>query len=615
MSLQVWLPLNGNLYNQGLTDVVLNSGTPTYTSGKIGQCLNTGTLKFDVSNNLITTIGSNKIYTICCWCKNLNTSASSRWVFMLSSGSGTSRGLWENNSTSYRYWAYSGSGTNISTSINAIDGKWHHICFVSNGSNVKLYVDGDYQSETNSANIAEMTSNIFQLNATDYNLNDFRIYDHCLSPQEVKQISKGLLLHYLLNRNGFGCENIFSYGSDCQTSLDNITQNTNKFIIVTEDGIKCAHAAGALTTEKKLQSKVGITPASQEIFTFSAWIKIKNITAGTTNPMCEFYFSGQTIDGTWRGIDYVDFRVDGKPISLSSIRFYASGWNINDGNWHYVSATCKYKNVTYTSTLYPAIYFRDCTGDLYIHHIKFERGANATPWCPAAGDDLYNAMGLNSLIEYDISGFGYNGTHVGSLAWSNDSPKYSASTVFDGASYIVTTPEWMTQGAEEYTISIWAYMDDWTNYPGRMYSCIQTGGFCDEKSGNNLQWAIHTYSNAEQTTAAYTSGTYCTYPFASITPGWHMFTWTYTTSVIKGYIDGEVVSTKTITTYGIHFNTDALLALGAESAGATITSPYFTGKLSDFRLYATALSASDVKSLYQNSAYIDSNGIIHGAIH
>ena len=36
---------------------------------------------------------------------------------------------------------------------------------------------------------------------------------------------------------------------------------------------------------------------------------------------------------------------------------------------------------------------------------------------------------------------------------------------------------------------------------------------------------------------------------------------------------------------------------------------------SDSRIYATALSAEDVKSLYNNSAYIDNQGNIYGAVY
>ena len=39
MSLQIWLPLNGDLHNQGLSNLtVTNNGATVNNSGKIGKC-------------------------------------------------------------------------------------------------------------------------------------------------------------------------------------------------------------------------------------------------------------------------------------------------------------------------------------------------------------------------------------------------------------------------------------------------------------------------------------------------------------------------------------------------------------------------------------------------
>jgi hypothetical protein len=42
-------------------------------------------------------------------------------------------------------------------------------------------------------------------------MNDMRIYNHALSAAEVKEIAKGLVLHYPLNNNGIGTWNLVSY--------------------------------------------------------------------------------------------------------------------------------------------------------------------------------------------------------------------------------------------------------------------------------------------------------------------------------------------------------------------------------------------------------------------
>lgn len=78
-----------------------------------------------------------------------------------------------------------------------------------------------------------------------------------------------------------------------------------------------------------------------------------------------------------------------------------------------------------------------------------------------------------------------------------------------------------------------------------------------------------------------------------------MFTAIYTTSGRWIYIDGVLHSSISLTSYGLHFYKNARLFLGCEANTANPSSPYFNGKMSDFRLYYTALSENDIKDLYE----------------
>ena len=84
---------------------------------------------------------------------------------------------------------------------------WHHICMVIDYEHLSfsVYLDGTFVDKKTYAinTVSNYGVNIGWLRPSYYpfkgQINDVRIYDHCLSPAEVKEISRGLILHYKLD--------------------------------------------------------------------------------------------------------------------------------------------------------------------------------------------------------------------------------------------------------------------------------------------------------------------------------------------------------------------------------------------------------------------------------
>ena len=93
---------------------------------------------------------------------------------------------------------------------------------------------------------------------------------------------------------------------------------------------------------------------------------------------------------------------------------------------------------------------------------------------------------------------------------------------------------------------------------------------------------------------------------------WHHYCITYDGQVGRMYKDGVQVATNQFS-IARELCSCVGVVVGYSYAGGVYrrNDAYY----SDFRVYATALSADDVLSLYQNSAYIDSNGNVYGAVH
>ena len=93
-----------------------------------------------------------------------------------------------------------------------------------------------------------------------------------------------------------------------------------------------------------------------------------------------------------------------------------------------------------------------------------------------------------------------------------------------------------------------------------------------------------------------------------------MFTGTYDGFVSKIYVDGALRGTHETpyeTKTPLFYHSSNSVIIGAEASASGATTPYFKGKLSDFRIYGTALSAEDIQQLYQTSVKIGNLGDVH----
>ena len=234
MSLRVWLPLNGSLKNQGLDKVtVTNNGATIDNNGKIGKCYS-----FDGSNDYITVQDVNlpNVWSYSCWLYSEVSSRSWEVVITCNINGGDADmqlGLYTRPSGNNIQNTANGQ---YNASIPMTYGQWNHFVGTFDGSNLKTYLNGilvNTKAITNTKLDRPKLTIGARCRGSNYDcyfkgkLNDIRIYDHALSPLEVKKISQGLILHYPLNRNGWGNENNIAISKVANRSCTNFTYNTS----------------------------------------------------------------------------------------------------------------------------------------------------------------------------------------------------------------------------------------------------------------------------------------------------------------------------------------------------------------------------------------------------
>ena len=389
MALQVWLPLDGNTNNYGISNntvSVMGDGI-TFTDGKIGKA---ATFPNSPACCLYMTGLKLQIFSWAVWVK-INGEGYANAQYILSEGRDvTSHGTniyLSKDGTTLNWRTHMKSG---STSIE-LD-RWYHVALTADGSHVRFYLDGnllsttaytedsDYIQSSNKFAIGKLsysytsTAGYFPLNGQ---VNDVRIYDHCLSQAEIHELSKGLVQHFKLDGAN---TNLLINSCPNSNSTNGWYVSGSSWSPVTIQENKFAPLGYVVRSECTAIGDGGIYHQPQyfkelqngETYTFSAWARASK--ACQASFLNEYMTTANTINLTtkWQFFSYTC------AINTSSTyhacRFYVTSATCEVGMW---VETCAW---------------------------KLEKGTRATAWCPNPNETLYKSLGYTS----NNSGLGRN---------------------------------------------------------------------------------------------------------------------------------------------------------------------------------------------------------------
>lgn len=555
-----WYPLNGNLkdYSGNYPDWE-NNNLVEYESGKIGKTYHFSSTEYGKLsiNGIVPTKDSE--FSIAYWVKELkdNSSTGFRVVYQ---GGGYIIGQYRDHFDSY----FTGGGGDVnSPSVDLT--KWNH-CVVTCTKNglMTIYVNGEKGSSTQISKYPTAGSTYLGRRTAggsnediDMYINDLRLYDHCLSDAEIKQLSQGLIVHYNMESK-YGNENLLigaqmnkDYPNKNWTryGLNNVSKNE---YINGAKHIKTP-SSGHITNNGEGFSWTDINTSPLEVgktYTFSIDI-MGTISSESYGGYLAYMYNSTESAAIYEKIIHKTYFKD--TLSPTCYQRYAMTFTVTNA--------IKYKFACQLLLGYGA--------DIYYKNVKLEVGENKNPvWTPNPADETYVDFGYDKNKVYDISGFGNDGMAT-NLTYSTNNKIGLASTVFDGkTSKIITeTGSFKWFQFDECTIAAW--MKPY-NTPD-----TYTGGIGVTYDGNTLKddngrtFSINNHSGIfcvdgikDETWVTYSSG--YTLPLNE---------WTFCVATldkegyIHFYINGEEIK-KVLCNFGTttHTNARTLFQVGVDLA-------------------------------------------------
>ena len=581
MSLQVWLTGNNNMNNQGLLDDLTETTTPLYVDGKLGKAMSTGGYKMTAEQTA--PVLNNEAISICFWIYiNADTGTTSNRVMLFGNGStginnNRKFSLFNYPSVNDLHWNWMNDTANTTFTNGVLSGvlpsyQWTHVAVTYQNPNGTIYINGEkvhtFSGVSESSTFAYETQVIY--NSSYLKWNDYRIYNHCLSPLEVKQISQGLICHYKLS-NEYETGQLNKYSGDiAEGSLPTGTFTKTK--LENERGYNYKLSYTGTGSNKWFSMNTGSTfsfTAGKKYF-YSCKVRCNSANFGL------FFRASRSLN------DYVTNCVN----VLEKV----------DGQWHeyvvYQTINETYIRSDTTVTCDPILEFfsqnlstsgKVYTADFDVKDIQVIESDCYVPF-------IDNLMSTNTI--WDCSGYGNNGTRVGNIAWNGNSARYNGSYKFGSTSYIKTG---FSATLDELTCSFWVK----PNSSDGAYAIIAS-------NYNNPSSGFWITINCENSGLWFYNGAYVKGNNILTNDIWYHGCFTYNNGIGKWYLNGKLVTTSDISSKGTSLTINNL-AIGNSYSGSTWNTQFY-GNISDFRLYSKCLSADDVKSLYQVSASIDKLG-------
>lgn len=638
MGLQVWMPMIGNINNQGLSNFSYFSGNYVQgTCSTFGKCLNvpnSSPIGF-TADGLVNA----KKFSVCFWTL-ASDATKANWNQMLwlgdkkTDGSYGSNFRFESCSKTYTYpraCSFHNNDKNAITAGSRILGSsyntWYHVCVTYDGTELKSYTNGNLIG-TDVGNGGYLTGYV-QIGSANYFglMNDLRIYDEVISQKQIRSIYNLQIIHYPLN-------NVYEVGITNKYSGD-----------AAEGALGCSDyiTRTKLADERGYNYKLSYTGTGKDMW--------NALTTGSHFP----FIAGRTY--------YYSCKV--RCHSKSNTQLFLrtarcdNDWVTNmvdtlnaDGEWHEytvyqtINANFDRSGTTVTCNPWVEFYTNDMstsgtsyTFDVDIKDIQVTEGQKypfiANEMVTSSVSDISgysNNASVGIGVQYSVSNtslnilddsVSVNDTTLSvqnasvtdttlSLASNNasvgigvQSPRYDACYYFSAKSYLkFPNPIYAKKTIYGLTINMWVRLDS---------GC---GGYATILSGlnnptSNFPWlAVNTESSGLWSYIGSNAPQYgrgMSNELLSLNT-WYMITYVFNSGSVYWYLNGTRKGDITKYTTLNYINADMeYLALGNSYSG-TQWNTNFCGWISDFRMFTTVLSADDVKALYQNSASITSTG-------